>query len=52
MRVAEFATATHAGRVRRKNEDAYFAEPPLFAVADGDRITLGNSRLTFERRTT
>ena len=35
MRVAEFATATHAGRVRRKNEDAYYAEPPLFAVADG-----------------
>ena len=35
MRVAEFATATHAGRVRRKNEDAYFAEAPLFAVADG-----------------
>ena len=35
MRVVEFATATHAGRVRRKNEDAYYAEPPLFAVADG-----------------
>ena len=35
MRVADFATATHAGRVRRKNEDAYYAEPPLFAVADG-----------------
>ena len=35
MRVVDFATATHAGRVRRKNEDAYFAEPPLFAVADG-----------------
>jgi serine/threonine protein phosphatase PrpC len=35
VRVAEFATATHAGRVRRKNEDAYFAEAPLFAVADG-----------------
>jgi serine/threonine protein phosphatase PrpC len=35
VRVAEFATATHAGRVRRKNEDAYYAEPPLFAVADG-----------------
>ncbi|MDQ1710061.1 MAG: family protein phosphatase, partial [Frankiaceae bacterium] len=35
MRVAAFATATHAGRVRRKNEDAYYAEAPLFAVADG-----------------
>jgi PPM family protein phosphatase len=35
VRVAEFATATHAGRVRRKNEDAYYAEAPLFAVADG-----------------
>jgi serine/threonine protein phosphatase PrpC len=33
--VADFAIATHAGRVRRKNEDAYYAEPPLFAVADG-----------------
>ena len=35
MRVVAFATATHAGRVRRKNEDSYYAEPPLFAVADG-----------------
>jgi PPM family protein phosphatase len=35
VRVVAYATATHAGRVRRKNEDAYFAEPPLFAVADG-----------------
>jgi PPM family protein phosphatase len=35
VRVVDFATATHAGRVRRKNEDAYYAEPPLFAVADG-----------------
>ena len=35
MRIVDYATATHAGRVRRKNEDAYFAEPPLFAVADG-----------------
>jgi serine/threonine protein phosphatase PrpC len=35
VRVADFAIATHAGRVRRKNEDAYYAEPPLFAVADG-----------------
>ena len=35
MRIVDYATATHAGRVRRKNEDAYYAEPPLFAVADG-----------------
>jgi PPM family protein phosphatase len=35
VRIAESATATHAGRVRRKNEDAYYAEAPLFAVADG-----------------
>jgi protein phosphatase len=35
VRVVDYATATHAGRVRRKNEDAYFAAPPLFAVADG-----------------
>jgi serine/threonine protein phosphatase PrpC len=35
VRIVEFATATHAGRVRRKNEDAYYAEAPLFAVADG-----------------
>ncbi|NLN17922.1 MAG: Stp1/IreP family PP2C-type Ser/Thr phosphatase [Firmicutes bacterium] len=26
---------THAGRVREKNEDAYYAIPPLLAVADG-----------------
>jgi PPM family protein phosphatase len=35
VRVVDFATATHTGRVRRKNEDAYYADPPLFAVADG-----------------
>jgi serine/threonine protein phosphatase PrpC len=35
VRIVDFATATHAGRVRRKNEDAYYAEAPLFAVADG-----------------
>jgi protein phosphatase len=27
--------ATHPGRKRRQNEDAYVAAPPLFAVADG-----------------
>ncbi|MEW6020461.1 MAG: Stp1/IreP family PP2C-type Ser/Thr phosphatase, partial [Pseudomonadota bacterium] len=30
-----FATATHTGLVRRGNEDAFFARPPVFAVADG-----------------
>jgi serine/threonine protein phosphatase PrpC len=29
------AAATHAGRRRRHNEDAYIREPPLFAIADG-----------------
>lgn len=32
---ASFATATHPGRVRPSNEDAFFARPPVFAVADG-----------------
>lgn len=32
---ATFATATHTGLVRRGNEDACFARPPVFAVADG-----------------
>ena len=27
--------ATHAGRIRHNNEDAYLATPPLLAVADG-----------------
>ena len=27
--------ATHPGRKRRHNEDAYVVEPPMFAVADG-----------------
>ncbi|MHB0866294.1 MAG: Stp1/IreP family PP2C-type Ser/Thr phosphatase [Thermoleophilia bacterium] len=30
-----FATATDTGRVRRTNEDSWFAQPPVFAVADG-----------------
>jgi protein phosphatase len=29
------AAATHAGRKRRHNEDAYVVEPPLFVLADG-----------------
>jgi PPM family protein phosphatase len=35
MRVARTAVATHPGRKRRHNEDAYVCEPPLFAIADG-----------------
>jgi serine/threonine protein phosphatase PrpC len=30
-----WAAATHAGRVRERNEDAILARPPLFIVADG-----------------
>ena len=35
MKVGELAASTHAGRKRRRNEDDYVVEPPLFAVADG-----------------
>ncbi len=35
MRITAHAAATHAGRKRRRNEDAYVSRPPLFAVADG-----------------
>jgi PPM family protein phosphatase len=35
MRVAESAGLTDPGRKRRRNEDAYVIDPPLFAVADG-----------------
>ena len=35
MRIRAHAAATHAGRKRRRNEDAYVERPPLFAVADG-----------------
>ncbi|HEY7004024.1 MAG TPA: Stp1/IreP family PP2C-type Ser/Thr phosphatase [Gaiellaceae bacterium] len=35
MRVTESAGLTHPGRKRRRNEDSYVIEPPLFAVADG-----------------
>jgi protein phosphatase len=33
--LAAFAGVTDAGRRRRRNEDAYVCEPPLFAIADG-----------------
>ena len=32
---ARHAAATDPGQTRRRNEDAYVADPPLFAVADG-----------------
>ncbi len=35
MTLGNVASATHPGRKRRHNEDAYVVEPPLFAVADG-----------------
>jgi serine/threonine protein phosphatase PrpC len=35
VRIARTAVATHTGRKRRHNEDAYVLEPPLFAIADG-----------------
>ena len=33
--LARYAGITDPGRRRRRNEDAYVAEPPLFAIADG-----------------
>jgi PPM family protein phosphatase len=35
MRISDSAGTTDAGRKRRRNEDAFVLEPPLFAVADG-----------------
>ncbi|HVR13549.1 MAG TPA: Stp1/IreP family PP2C-type Ser/Thr phosphatase [Gaiellaceae bacterium] len=35
MRVGRSTVATHTGRKRRHNEDAYVLQPPLFAIADG-----------------
>ena len=35
MTLAGFAGATDPGRRRRRNEDSYVLDPPLFAVADG-----------------
>ncbi len=35
LRVAEYARESDVGRQRRANEDAYYAQAPLFVVADG-----------------
>jgi PPM family protein phosphatase len=35
MRIADSAGRTDAGRKRRRNEDSFVHDPPLFAVADG-----------------
>jgi PPM family protein phosphatase len=35
MRLGDSAGRTDPGRVRRRNEDAFVLDPPLFAVADG-----------------
>ncbi|HZB22669.1 MAG TPA: Stp1/IreP family PP2C-type Ser/Thr phosphatase, partial [Gaiellaceae bacterium] len=35
MRLGKTAAATDPGRRRRRNEDSFVVEPPLFAVADG-----------------
>ena len=35
MKIGQRVGETNAGRKRRRNEDAYVCDPPLFAVADG-----------------
>ena len=35
MKLRQHAVVTDPGRRRRRNEDAYVVQPPLFAVADG-----------------
>jgi len=35
MRLGESAGRTDPGRIRRRNEDTFVLDPPLFAVADG-----------------
>ena len=40
MKVTDTAGFTDPGRKRRRNEDSYVIEPPLFAVADGMPVQL------------
>ena len=47
MPVGAYAVASDTGRRRRRNEDNYVATPPLFAVADGSRFTIGETTVTF-----
>ena len=35
MTLARATAVTDTGRRRRRNEDAYVCDPPLFAIADG-----------------
>jgi serine/threonine protein phosphatase PrpC len=35
MKIADSSGSTDAGRKRRRNEDSFVIDPPLFAVADG-----------------
>ena len=35
LRVADHASKTDVGRQRHTNEDNFYDDPPLFAVADG-----------------
>jgi serine/threonine protein phosphatase PrpC len=35
VRIADHASSSHTGKVRRTNEDSYLDDPPLFVVADG-----------------
>ena len=35
MHIGKTASFTHPGRKRRRNEDSFVSDPPLFAIADG-----------------